>query len=1152
MRRPSLPSLNTTPSSPALKTTRSNSSAHLLPPHTKPRSATLSGGSSPSGIVSPKAAGGTGAASRSSSSCSRATSPVSVRHDLLPSMIARPASSLASPRLASPSSGRCGNSSKPTQLDTTAARRPSLSPRIGASLNSRIAENSPKVLPSPRLGQSLAADGRFSSECSAGGANLRPGSSNHAATTGPQSSSGIPSWSSVKSRTHSNGQGVTTGLRAPASPVVGGLSSGTNVSTTPTTITTITAATTLVAVDAQVQPSTTSTRTRARTTTTIGTHSILSSQSTAAAASAEPTPSPFSHSSAKLGPTKERPAMSARTKSGTIKPPSIVTKPTPFVVGSSRSVFHNEHPTPASSSLPTAVSSNGKSWLPLMALTRQGVATATGVTHYHPAGQGPATPMSNPSPSSARRKLHCVGDDNNNNNDDDDENDPYSSSDADAMSIITPPSTTPSPPPCSLTRSKNRLHAGVDSACFMTRKAGDPITTLSTGASGTGRAGGTGDSSGVAGTTMPTTMTASATLQVMARGSSPSEEKVRCDCPPPLTLPEFVQQEIRREEEEHRRRECDLYAKIIELQIEIENLKGEKESLTRVVGRRERSLEALQRQLEALEHICRENRIEVDIGLCSAEVVENWNIKESDEVYQRILFTMQDMLRTGSKCVENHRPLGLLAGSATIAAGGGGQERHSLHHKKSSINAKAAAAVAYLNDQSQYQQQQETCSGNEPAPRRALDDNDSRRRVLLAMGEPVDSLPEKDKGDPDQQGSDDEDDDEDSMDEDDDGEESEFEELGEDMLKFAELQSEIMPRRESHNQSISSSKLFSSPNMSGAPPMGSSSSSSSSSRGPLTPDVTRSSVASIAAYRPRSREGSTHSRQSTSSNLLDDYFTISTPISAHTAEVFPPSLPPLPTVAAAAAAAAIAATAAPSTLMHRAPAPSRPLPPPPHPQQQQQPLTGLGIVMTTRSLSHSQLRVAPPQHPLPPPPTSSSPGPTQQRMVIPPGLVRSLSTNSVATGATAGNNNKRNSHRLSTSSTHSTTSNAGSLAFFHSLPPPQMPLPPIPTGSGVTLPSPPLPPLPAPPSSRPSPNKKGLQLVVVEPNLMVSAERIKQHLSSSSSRLSTLGGGLIWGGHGRAQSHGLVMDRYLHRPNPLNHSWTNELLHGGHRRHGSV
>ncbi|KAG0242878.1 hypothetical protein BGW41_003278 [Actinomortierella wolfii] len=552
------------------------------------------------------------------------------------------------------------------------------------------------------------------------------------------------------------------------------------------------------------------------------------------------------------------------------------------------------------------------------------------------------------------------------------------------------------------------------------------------------------------------------------------------------------------------------FVQIIELQIEVENLKGEKETLTRVVGRRDRTLEALQRQLEALEHICRENDIEVNVGQTSPEVVESWNAKESDEVYQRILFTMQDMLRTGSKCLENHRPLGLLAGSATIAAGGGGQERLSMHHSQSSFNAKAAAAVAYLNDHNQPLQQENTCSSDEAAPRRALDGDDSRRRVLLAMGETVDALPEKSKDGHDSNGNskdnNNDDDEEDLLDEDDEGEESEFEELGEDMLKFAELQSDIMPIP---------SKMFPSPNMS----------SYISSRGPLTPDIVRTPMASVGdqhyqhhqhPYAPWSREGPVHSRQSTASNLVDDYFAMSTPSSAQAPEFFASPVPLVP------AGASTAASTAASSFVSRVPPPSRPLPSPPQPHQQ--PLTGLGIVMNTRSMSQCPTR-------MPPPPPLASPYSQQQQQLPPtlkhkPVMNRSYSFNSVATPTSA-------NHRLSTASsiysTTSTTSMSGSICGGHRvLPPPQVPLPPIPKDS-------------VPVSFREHTKKQ-----LLEPLTFYTQQpRSKQQFQKWSS--STLG-------HGRTLSHGFVIeqfDRFLRRKK-VTHQWTRELFNGGHHRRGSV
>ncbi|KAG0232017.1 hypothetical protein BGW42_008528 [Actinomortierella wolfii] len=1153
MRRPSLPSLSTASSTPALKTNRSNSSAHLLPPQTKPRSITLPTGSSSSGILSPKA--GSTTTNTGMRSSPRATSPVSLRHDAFPSLIARPSSSMASPRVVSPSSGRFGSNSsnnnsnnsssssssskhnrsqsghqstsRPTQLDITAARRPSLSPRIGGGLSTKFVE-CPKTTSSPRLGQ--LADGRFNSENT--GVSQRNA---NAHTIGPQSPSGIPSLSSAIAKSKLQGN-----LRSPialrASSTLGtgvvGLSSGTNV---PTPLTSSIATTTLTRADAQTQEG-------VATATTCT--NLSSPLTTATDASHESVTQQSSQHPASSLASRERAASATATrttKSATIKPPSIVTKPNPLKTSPAPL---NGHPTPASSSfssLPTA-STNGRSSLPPVALARQ----SAGASHHQPID--PATPLSNPSPSSAT-SVH-----------------PYSSSSTDMMST-SPPSTTSSPPLCSLSssRSKNRLHAGVDSACFMTRSnSAESITTtspLSSSYSPTA-------SIYPHATTPPpmsTTTTINNTVQdhdlftlpgahsssiataaatpwqnssvhlrrrsstTCLGGDSPrlitptaaeaapfaalsatASGMVKCNCPPPLELPEYAKQEMRREEEEHRKRECDLYAKIIELQIEVENLKGEKETLTRVVGRRDRTLESLQRQLEALEHICRENDIEVNVGQTSSEVVESWNAKESDEVYQRILFTMQDMLRTGSKCLENHRPLGLLAGSATIAAGGGGQERHSMHHSQSSFNAKAAAAVAYLNDHNQPLQQEDTCSSDEAAPRRALDGDDSRRRVLLAMGETVDVLPKKSKDGHDSsgnsKGNNNDDDEEDLLDEDDEGEESEFEELGEDMLKFAELQSDIMPIP---------SKMFPSPNMS----------SYISSRGPLTPDVVRTPMTSVGdqhyqhhqhPYAPWSREGPVHSRQSTASNLVDDYFAMSTPSSAQAPEFFASPVPLVP------AGASTAVSTAASSFVSRVPPPSRPLPSPPQPHQQ--PLTGLGIVMNTRSMSQCPTR-------MPPPPPLASPYSQQQQQLPPtlkhkPVMNRSYSFNSVATPTSA-------NHRLSTASsiysTTSTTSMSGSICGGHRvLPPPQLPLPPIPKDS-------------VPVSFREHTKKQ-----LLEPLTFYTQQpRSKQQFQKWSS--STLG-------HGRTLSHGFVIeqfDRFLRRKK-VTHQWTRELFNGGHHRRGSV
>ncbi|KAI1311620.1 hypothetical protein EDD11_003328 [Mortierella claussenii] len=115
---------------------------------------------------------------------------------------------------------------------------------------------------------------------------------------------------------------------------------------------------------------------------------------------------------------------------------------------------------------------------------------------------------------------------------------------------------------------------------------------------------------------------------------------------------EKVKLQMKADEEEHRQRENGLYSKIIELQIENANLKGDKETLNRIVSLRDKTLLELHVQLQAMEYVCRENDIKVDIDMCPEEAIENWSFKESDEVYQRILLTTQDLLRTGSKCLE--------------------------------------------------------------------------------------------------------------------------------------------------------------------------------------------------------------------------------------------------------------------------------------------------------------------------------------------------------------------------------------------------------------------------------------------------------------------------------------------------------------------
>ncbi|KAG0204802.1 hypothetical protein BGX28_003374 [Mortierella sp. GBA30] len=318
----------------------------------------------------------------------------------------------------------------------------------------------------------------------------------------------------------------------------------------------------------------------------------------------------------------------------------------------------------------------------------------------------------------------------------------------------------------------------------------------------------------------------------------------QCTCQSSLSLPELVKREMKREEEEHRQRECGLYEKIIELQIENANLKGEKETLSRVISRRDKMLLELQMQLKAMEFVCRENDIKVDIDMCPDEAIENWSFKESDEVYQRILLTTQDLLRTGSRCLEENMP-------STGRRSSSQHRRTSSSRTSSSSRASSVKSadrsspvapsaqrgnviigygervqpLAFHNQladplpfkqtsrpgtmkfdlQTLLRSEQEFRSGNsngaalsqanlsqlnarmETDGRRALDCGDDRSNVF-ARGSDQDCSSEN-------YSEDDDDDDE--------GQESEFEELGEDMIKYVELQSSIAPRRDSRASSLS-------------------------------------------------------------------------------------------------------------------------------------------------------------------------------------------------------------------------------------------------------------------------------------------------------------------------------------------------------------
>ncbi|KAF9901437.1 hypothetical protein EC991_006108 [Linnemannia zychae] len=341
---------------------------------------------------------------------------------------------------------------------------------------------------------------------------------------------------------------------------------------------------------------------------------------------------------------------------------------------------------------------------------------------------------------------------------------------------------------------------------------------------------------------------------------------VKCNCPPPLEFPENVKLEMKREEEEHRKRECGLYEKIIELQIENANLQGEKETLNRVLTRRDKMLLELQMQLKAMEFVCRENEIKVDIDMCPDEAIENWSFKESDEVYQRILITTQDLLRTGSKSLEEnmivprsssqhqrHTRTSSYANSSTSSAsrsslGGGYTTNCPLFENGVALRKNAVAGLSESTQPLTVQDQDvdpllfketsrpgtlkldlqtllrseqefsikskgtlnesnlaEVDAKIERGGRTAIDGGDDRagffRGIAVQQQQQYSSSSSSQggRGDIDSASDDNVDDDED----DDEGQESEFEELGEDMIKYVELQSSVAPRRESRASSFS-------------------------------------------------------------------------------------------------------------------------------------------------------------------------------------------------------------------------------------------------------------------------------------------------------------------------------------------------------------
>lgn len=272
-----------------------------------------------------------------------------------------------------------------------------------------------------------------------------------------------------------------------------------------------------------------------------------------------------------------------------------------------------------------------------------------------------------------------------------------------------------------------------------------------------------------------------------------------------------MKKELKREEEESRQREGGLYSMIIELQIENANLKGEKETLSRIVSRRDKMLLELRMQLQAMEFVCRENDVKIDIDMCSDEVIENWSFKESDECYQRILLSTQDMLRAGSKCIEENMPMGRSSS----------QQPRSIRSPKRSLE-QGRASPASLSDGAR------SVAGQDRGASPIMFKDTSRAgsfRDLNAsynsMGRSIVSqsnLAEIDAGikrdghsaldcvnptgvrHSNDDGNGDCESDVTDDDDNDEGQESEFEELGEDMIKYVELQS-VGRRRESRGSS---------------------------------------------------------------------------------------------------------------------------------------------------------------------------------------------------------------------------------------------------------------------------------------------------------------------------------------------------------------
>ncbi|KAG0343645.1 hypothetical protein BG004_005122 [Podila humilis] len=540
---------------------------------------------------------------------------------------------------------------------------------------------------------------------------------------------------------------------------------------------------------------------------------------------------------------------------------------------------------------------------------------------------------------------------------------------------------------------------------------------------------------------------------------------VKCQCPPLLDFPENVKREMKRDEEEHRQRECGLYAKIIELQIEVANLKGEKDSLSRIVCRRDKMLLELQVQLQAIEFVCRENNIKVDVDMCPDEAIENWSFKESDEVYQRIVLTTQELLRNGTKCLEegmattsrvhpSSRTMTRISAAATTTA-----SSFMEHRSKKSKGAFAgiSAGIQPLHTQDQdadplvfketsrpgtlkfdmqsllrsEQEFQENLakagtsalelrqvnSAAETGPRRALDIGDNDRSGILRNSNEIhhDVNAVED------------DDDVDDDDDDDEGQESEFEELGEDMIKYIELQSSMTPRRESRSSSFSKPGNMIpalTPDMSTAVLMKNTWSGSRRNTR-TTPIVPSSGGVFSPSFKTKSRgsnrgsSSSSLSSNSISSNgVLEDYFHFSR------SPQYDPPLPPPP--------------------------PPRSVPSPPSSLPSSVAPVGLGIGMgMSRSPEqpiverfvhphYQQLLSAPPVSALPP-----SPLPHMHTMPhVPMSSPSSFSSGTLPCSYY----DHTASPSPSTTATCSMVRSATSTCSLSTLPPPSMPLPPLPAG----------------------------------------------------------------------------------------------------------